>query len=275
MSSVIRGKGTLGNYVQGPVKSTYSRNKGGQTTITYTGAEADIIGLATVYQQSGWETTIEQGPVWKLTVVLSSDINTNPGGNEPEPEPAWEVVGHSIQTNILESKRPFTNFTPSDKSAIEYVLKNPVTAAPFSTILTHQDATTIGNAVIVLNLYKAGVEFKEQFIPTLKRTITVSRNYVPTWELANVGKVVSRAKLIALYDVPAPVQALLPPIGSADNQCSTILDIDNVRLVDTFRGFLESYPTYQTSSNNKVQISQEWVFNKWSAGDDGLYDIVV
>ncbi len=272
MSAVIRGKGGLGNYVIGPSKSTYKFNKGGQTTLTITGAQADITALALDYQLAGWETTIEEGPVWKLTVVNTVDINTNPGGGEPDPLPSWEVVGHSVQINILEAKRPITEFSPDDKAFIEYVLHNPLSAQPFASYLS--SPTTIANAVIVQHLYKAGIEFKQDFIPVVKRTITVSRSYIPVNWTKYVGKVLSKAKLISEYNVPLAVAAILPAVGDADNQCSVTLNVDNVRLLDTFRGFLEQYPTYQTVANNKVQISQEWVFGKWSAGDDGLYDYV-
>ena len=40
----------------------------------------------------------------------------------------------------------------------------------------------------------------------------------------------------------------------------------------TFIGYLQFPAEYQMVSNNKVQITQNWTFNQWSAGTWGLYD---
>jgi hypothetical protein len=41
-----------------------------------------------------------------------------------------------------------------------------------------------------------------------------------------------------------------------------------------YYGWLEHHPTYQSVGSNRVEIAQEWVFNKWLVGEDGFYDVV-
>jgi len=84
--------------------------------------------------------------------------------------------------------------------------------------------------------------------------------------LDNVGKVLSKDRLVNLYLVPNNIAALLP---ASDSQVQT-----DINSIDTFRGYLEGFPTVQTIGNNKYQISQSWSYNKWSAGANGLYDLV-
>jgi hypothetical protein len=40
-------------------------------------------------------------------------------------------------------------------------------------------------------------------------------------------------------------------------------------------GYLEEKPIRQTLANQKVQLEQQWIYGKWVAGPNGLYDVFI
>jgi hypothetical protein len=138
------------------------------------------------------------------------------------------------------------------------------------------------------------------FIPTVKRTITVSNKFDPStigWINQNNGKLVTTDQLISIYGtiqannnnplsaMPTYFNSVLPktlpstiydpitgqPAGTIQQSGffnSTIAPDGIVYFV----GWLQYPSEYQTISLSKIQISQQWVFNKWSASQLGIYD---
>lgn len=269
MANVLRGKIKDGAYVTGPVRSTWKVFKGGQTIVTYTGSKNDIVALATNLQLQGWETTVEEGPVWKCTAVYAVDLTTGGGTTEPEPEPIWEIHAAGWEQNILDCvDRPFIReLDSSTKRRIEYLVKNGFSdTSPIE--INKTNINTIPQALLLYHLMVQGVEGKQVFTPSVSRQIICSRQYNCRWTLDNVGKVLSKNRLISTYNLPTNVAVLLPESDSGIQE-------DQFTHITTFKGYLEQYPIYQTVPSNKAQITQEWVFNKWSVGDNGLYDVVM
>jgi hypothetical protein len=258
--TIIRGDGSL---VEGPINITFQPGKGGTTTRTFTGNETNIRSQATLLAAEGFSTNMTGGPVWTLTATLSGDV-------ENQPTPQWEIIPHEVERDILEcTDRPFIqSLTSTTKDLIEYAIKNPLNHVGLTADGAEADATQFANAWLVYTLMRAGVTARQEFTIAVKRTITVSLQYNPTWSIANVGKIFSRAGLIGAYGIPTNVAALLPVGGSSIENAGSA-----VSPLYVFYGFLEQYPNIVTVSGNKLQISQTWIYNRWSAGDSGLYPV--
>jgi hypothetical protein len=159
--------------------------------------------------------------------------------------------------------RPFiSNLSTETKNRIEYILKVPTTKTDFTSAA---DIAQRPNAKIAYNLMRIGVEGRQEFTIAVKRTLIVSRLYTPIWSLVNNGYVISRSFLIGNYNVDSSTAVFLP------NSTGIQTDANGV---DYMYGYLEQKPTRQTLANNKVQLEQNWIYNKWSAGPRGLYDTI-
>jgi hypothetical protein len=262
-------RGDIANgVVEGQIKINVKPLVGGTTERNFKGKEADIKAKAIELQALGYETTITSGkPAWELIATLPWDISQFT--SEPDPVAVWEVKGHALERSILEctDRDLVSNLSSAVKASIEYKIKNPTSAEPL--IETNADLPMFENAWLVYNLMRAGVESRQEWTIEVTRTITVSKAYSFNWSLANVGKVLSKGSLISVYNVPSQRQNSLPNSSSSITNVGTAADP-----IWVFFGYLEQYPTIQDVSNNKVQISQSWIYNKWSAGAKGLYDVV-
>lgn len=280
--------------IQGIVTTTWNIKSGGQSKVIYKGTEDQVRGIASNAQQDGFEYTITGGHVWTIEITFPLDVIVNDWENEPYPVTAWEISNTSVEQNILELKDRYliANLNATTKKSIESNLKNADSSRPPTGAATQ---TAFVNAQITQNLKFAGVEGRLQFVPTLKRTIIVSNRFNPGWTSNSNLCVMSTQDLVSRYGTAAanfgnPLSALpdflaevmpisLPlfaPDGSgAINQIgftpSAYIGPDGIV---TFVGWLEYPPEYQTISLNKIQVSQQWVFNRWSAGDWGLYTAI-
>src|SRR6266568_1111321 len=246
--------------VQGKVSSNFSRTKGASTTIEYHGTQNQVISNALVFQSyDGWETTIDNplsqgGGSWKLTATYPEDLLT---GNPSTPAPVWTIEPHALERNVLEcTDRAFiADLTTEIKNRIEYVLKVPTTKTDLfpsgSTVNQKLHAQT------AYNLMRVGVEGRQEFTIAVKRTLIVSRLVNVQWALVNNNRVLSKSFLVSDYFVDNATALFMPQSSGVTTDTNGIA---------TMFGYLENRPTRQTLANNKVQLEQQWVYNKWSVG---------
>ena len=281
--------------VQGTISTTWNIKSGGQSQIVYRGREDQVTAIAKNAQQDGFEYQIQGGHIWTITITFPLDVIVNSFSNEPNPIAAWELTSTPVEQNILEAKdrNMIGGLTSDAKKIIEQNLRNPRSVLP--PVPTSNVAGTV-NATVVQNLRFAGVEGKLLFVPTLKRTIIVSNRFNPQWKSDSNGKLFTTEQLVVRYGTAAanggdpksalpdflaqviPISLPLRIVSSANVQ----LYVEQIGYLDlafitsdgivSYVGWLEYPPEYQTISLNKIQISQQWVFNRWSAGPYGLYD---
>jgi hypothetical protein len=229
----------------------YNPRSGGITQEVWSGKREHILPLYTAYAASGWQVQLTTGKaVWEMSATLNQDIVIG----EPDPVPQWEISGHQGQQNVLEcTDRPIiSDLNTKAKATIELMLKNPASDAIYA---ADADTDNIYNSMkTVYDLMATGVEGKQIWSPVVSRTITVNSQYVANWTTNAVGSVLTKPQVVGYYGVPYWVENLMPN--------STNINTDT-NGVTTMWGYLEQYPTYRNVGNNKVQISQQWVYNKW------------
>lgn len=247
---------------QGPTTYRWKPFVGGSTQTSWEGDWTLIVSQTLVYRHAGWETeSIYNGNnKGTLTATLNSDLTIN-----TDPNIIWEIQDTPSQQSILEATdRPIVaNLSTTTKAAIEAQIKSPEKTIP---LITNDTISELDNALKVYNLMRIGLESKLSHIITVRRTIIVPYQYTPTWTLANVEKVLSKNAFVSEYLVPNYLIPILP-----DSDSSIQIDQNGV---ETFKGFLVHFPNYTTTSQNKVQVTQDFVWFKWSAGPNGLYDVV-
>lgn len=257
------------------VISTWDPKNGPGTEITYDGTETDVLNKAAELQGLGYSTKITKGagsPVYKMVATIAAAID---GGVVPPPEEdstSWELTPHSVEQGIFECGRPFIYGIPSNvKAAIEAKIKNPQNENLFLVpVDSLTDQALINKAFHVYALKQAGADGRQIFSVSLRRSMTVSREYNVNWSIEDVNYVLSNNYLISKVNVPLSIRGLMPATGTANE---TVV-IDNLTTtLNYYFGWLEMHPTYQISGNDKYNLSQEWVWNKWLTGDGGYYDI--
>jgi hypothetical protein len=265
---VVRGSNT---WTQNSIESTSDPRNGDTTTVTGTAmTQADASAKATYYRNLGWSVSIKQrgaGDTWTVTATYNSDVITDPT-EVRIPDTQWEVLSSDFQSNILESTdRAFIkDLSTQTKTRIEAAIKLGLPQDNVPQLTTVADVAQLPNALALYNLMRIGVDCRQNFTTLLKRTVTVSTRFNISWSLTNNDKVLSKSNLANSYLVPLWVQRLMP-----ESSYDIETDINGVA---RFWGYLEYQPSYQSVSGNRVQISQEWVYNNWSAGAKGLYDVV-
>ncbi len=268
MSVIYKGS----KLVQGPTTYTWKIGVGGSTRLSYTGAQQEIINQANYLQGLGYETVVTSGPLWTLEATIDIDLSKNPGTSEPEPTPQWELIPNQYIEDLFESTDIFSAELPAPlRSSIELKLKNPENTVNITipeSMLTPENIQK-SNRIYVYK--QMGVDGRRLYAVGLKRSIVVSDKYNVKWSIINVNKVWNTNTLISTYNVPTVFISLLP---ASRTEYKTIkMDDNSNNDVEIFYrwGWLESHPVYQLVSNNRVQISQEWVYGKYIMDASGDY----
>jgi len=278
--------------IKGITTSEWNPKTGGLSNTKFVGTQAEIISLANQCQTKGYEYKISGGAKWTIDVTYPVDIIVNSINAEPVPLTIWEFAYQQVDQNLYECKDRIIagSLNSSDILAIDNKLRSNenLTSIPYS------DPNNSGFGTIVYNLKKSGVEGRQKFIPILKRTIVTSNNNVGNISL-NTGytsQLFTTPALLATYNnsinplsnMPLSITNQLPtslpityyPNGTATSPVTATAAsgfiFDYATLLSYFVGWLQYPIEIQTISINKVQISQYWIFNQWSAGKYGLYD---
>lgn len=278
MSATIRGQQTL---IEGVSVSTWKIATGGNTVRNFTGTQTDVVNKALELQAQGYETEITSGPVYKLKATVTYDTNTNPGNTEPEPEPIWELVSTPKDVDLLECDdlTIIKKLSTATKEAIRTRVREQDSVIPIlgADQLDNTYASVLPYAERTYALMQSGLEARHTFDLALKRSIIVSRNYNLNWSITYSNWVLSTTRIIALYNVPVVLRSLLPSSNWSKVYINTPTpDTAGTNYLDFFGGWLEQHPNYRTVANNKVEISQEWIYKeRWSAGTErGIYPIL-
>lgn len=252
----------------------------GTTTKKYTsGAKSDIIALAQFYANYGATIDIEEGPVYQITIGLPYDEFAYLD-EDPTKYALWEVIPNAIERDIFEvgifspdvQNGPIVQYrrtvNNTIKGAIEQAYKNPM-----MTVNLIQNKAWAGSQYIAENflaLKRLKADAVQGFTQTLKRTLIIntlaSQAYDPISEgnPGLVNPVVSAGNLISLYNIPLNIQVHMLPSYSRQRSVS---GQDSVTLVG-LAGYLVKKPTYQQVTPNKIQLTQEFVWDEWL---DSLY----
>ena len=289
-NSVLQGVIKLAE-VTGTVTSTWNPRSGGNSKIIVKGTQVQITSLAQECQAAGLEYNITGGHIWTIEIIYYIDIVTNQFDHEPAPISFWEMNYHQIDRSILElTDRPFiAALKSSSKIAIENALKNTIPSAKAP--VGPDDTIHSREAKLTYNLKLIGIEGRAQFVPTIKRTAIMSTGYnlsnVAGWNNSFLNStVMSTSDFLRRYNVGNPLGTVPAFIQS---QLPYTLDVYDVRDdttkkrsgftiskdgIVTFIGWLQFPIDTQQIAINKVQATQTWVFNQWSAGSFGLYDVL-
>jgi len=239
--------------VESAIQYTTKVDGSGNTTRTFIGTEAEIRALQPLYRYSGYDTQVDQGPPWKLTATLAYSLLTNQQGQEPEPEAQWTLQNNSGEQDIMEADIWVSNkCSNTTKKAIRNHIANPGKNIPY--ILPGQSEDEKNAATLLANFILIGADKRHSNTLTVARSITVSKNYVTNWSFEHANKVWSKQTLINNTNCPWWVQILLPESTHAFHQAPGVY---------VNKGYLAGYPNYQTVAGNKVQISQDWIYNYW------------
>lgn len=279
MATIYRGE----PIIEAPMVATWQIGIGGQTKRTFYGTEAEITSKSLELQIAGYETEVTTGPYWTLVATINIDLVNNPGGEggvEPEPVPQWELIPHVIQQDIFDTQRPFVLGLPNNvKESIEAKLKNPQNTSIFVVPPKVRSADWINKALRIYVYKRLGVEARQIYTVALKKSIIVSAQYNLQWSVDFVGTVLSNSRITSRYAPPSVITNILPPTYATtetvpvDQITAGGVGIGDAQVVVPFYyGWLEQHPSYQTVANNRIQISQEWVWGKYIVGTNGLYD---
>lgn len=263
--AVIRGEKNL---IQTETKLSTDPKNNGSTVYSFTGDETLVRNKALQMVAAGYAVDIQpDGPFWNLNCTINYNAEDNPG--EVEPSSQWELILNGEEEGILESDRPIiTGLTTKTKTAIEYKVKHPESKALWVEKERVTNTAYMAVAGEIYALMASGVKSRRIFTQTLKRTITVSTRFNVSWLQDTAGKVLSTGVMIGRYAIPAQVAVLLKPTstvvlnqndGNAYNQIQCVY------------GWLDNGVSYRLSSQDKIQISQEWLYNKWATA---LYDVI-
>jgi hypothetical protein len=276
-----------------PATQTRKRGEGVNTTRTWFGKESDIVAKENEMYVLGYQTEITSGggdgsPKWVLRATKEVAALSDPDNEEPEePEPVWSLHPHVSVQSIFEIDRPLINdMDYQTRTRIEAKLKNPerytLEFVDHLASYTDDQYHNLQNQAARVYHYKnLGIDGKEFITLTLRRSIVVPNTFRSlTWSVANVGKVLSTTRLLANVEPFPPPECYVSILPASVYENKEVYvegyfaDVAGQMIIPGYWGWLERYPTADEVGAGKIQISQEWTYNKWLVGDDGFYDVV-
>ena len=293
-NSIIQGAIKLG-IVEGVTTSTWNPRSGGTSKSVFKGTQAQITSLAQDAKTYGWEYSIQGGHVWTLEITFPWDIIVDQTEGQSNPLFIWELVNTPFERDIFDlTERKFIGaLTIQSKNQIDTKLKTNDQTSPAWAGLDGQNLDNMVDATVAFNLKRSGVRGKQGIVQSLRRTFIVPNDYnlASLVTATNDMKLLTKAQLISfatagnggnvLNNIPAVISNAMPASLPLTVYVSPGVYTLNPAVIgwsmdkngiNTFVGYLQYPPEYHMVSNNTVQATQHWVFNKWSAGDWGLYD---
>ncbi len=263
-------------------ESSWNARTGGQTKIISKGSKEKILGTIKEAKNFGWEYSLIVGHVWQSEVIVPWDWLVD--GDEPPPGFVWENGFTPYEVDLFEVQRPLISvLTTATKDKIELALKN---TSKRTDVTDSNNFSAITEANIVFNLKRSGVQTRQDFLPTIKRTFMVGNSFditglvFPQFD----NKVFTKAELLQTYDrpsvfiqaMPISVKNLMPntlPVADSKGVIRpvTAYSVDKSAIV-TFTGWRQ-YPVESSpASLTKTTYVQQWILNSWSCGSFGLYE---
>ena len=286
---------TSGAITLAPRLVSYAANTLATTTHIYsTPVYADITGLADYFADWGCSYTIAEGPTHTITVQCPWDTITSEDFVVSEyASDQWELVPQQGFKNLLYSgilANPFVAPNVSDgnlqvlpltlQSTVQIANKSGYGYLNITGSLTPEQQTQYASFVPAANktlIYmKLGIEGTPQFTQILKRTavipITNPQNaFLTAADLEHYGLnangtinfIYSTPDLLNTYPIPADTvgKFMLPSFS----QQMGVVNLDPIHYA-TYAGWLVKPPSLQFIGRNKMQITQEFVWDLWAEG---------
>lgn len=253
-------------------KSTFTTNTLGTTTKVYRNSDyGDIVILAQFYASYGATVDIEEGPTYTLTVTLPYDEIANLD-SDPTIYALWEIVPNSIERSIFDigiyspdsiggvianERRIINN---EIKAAVEYASRNPATTVNLIRNSAYASQQYLAQNYLALTRLKA--ENVLSFTQTLKRSLIIhnqSQLVADPIDTTGAPVVVAKDDLARLYSIPEYVKSRML---SSYGKWKSVKNQDSVELL-ALAGYLVKPPTQQYVTPNKIQITQEFVWDEW------------
>lgn len=271
---------------------SFTPNTLGTTTHIYTSPKyEDIIALADYFADWGCSYTVQEGPNLSINVqapwdtVSSQDWNISLFASEQ-----WEIIPQQGSKSILQAGQLADPFTPPNVSSSNYivlpdVLKIAVKYAKDNNTAINLSGSRMSSASLAtmsqympyaqstLDYLRMGVESIPSYTQILKRTATIDKNNINRAfqkeidEARNsinaqgtINYILSTQDLIQKFSIPADtVGAFLLP------SYSKRLSVTNVDTSEVYvsAGWLVKPPTLTFIGRNKLQLTQELVWDEW------------
>lgn len=274
---------------------SYAPNTLGSTTQVYSSPKYDdMIALARYFADWSCSYTIQEGPIHTMTVVCPWDTVTSQDWfTSLYASEQWELVPNQSMKELKHAGIIWDAFQPIGSSAANYQIipaylktavdqakKNDTLLSLNSSNLTAAQITNLNKymptAEVILLYNRMGVEGVPQYTQTLKRTAVIDkRNKNQAFNMAadtvqnsnsNIGSInyiISTKSLKDSYCLPndGVGQFLLPSYMKRNY----ITNTDTIE-VYSYAGWLVKPPIFQFIGRNKVQLTQEFVWDEWLGG---------
>ena len=292
-------RGIINNqYVKGIATTSWNPRSGGLSKVVFRGNQETIVPVASMCKDAGYEYALTTGHVWVLEVTAPYDVVTDPTAQD-QPLAIWEVTNTPFEKDIFElGDRPFNaDLNQATISQIEKKLRNPDQVAyPYTTSDKVPGDVAI-NATVAYNLKAIGVHGRQAAITTIRKTMIISNQFTPTDTATFLHpkydyQIFTKPYWTLVYDTNTdrfPLNLVPQVMWDALPQYLTVAKWNNdqpptatltqtqgynmdAKGIVTYIGYLQFPAEFQMVSFNKVQVTQNWSFNQWSAGPWGLYD---
>ncbi len=261
MSNVLHGFTSAATEL--PPKFDWDKTRGATTTRSYKGTPAQILALETAFKFAGWNTSVTEGAVWTLEASLAAD-DRNGSPQSDTPTDLWELSANKTEKDVLSSNITVVkNLSAEDKAFLRAIMdgkEDPqdwdLTSAE-STPDWSGDSTQQARADQLFFAIVAGMKSRNINVPTLRHTMTASRDYEFQSALTGVGEIFSKAALGRAEQIPSWIFNNLP----ADPASNPFTRTDGIHV---FTGWNKSYPQIQVAAFSKSQIITEWEYGEWA-----------
>lgn len=248
--SVIRGS-TL---VEGPYKEQYSPSKGGIVSRNWTTNYTNGVTLCNSLANDGYEytfTQLQQGGLWRVEATIGNDI----------PVYTWEFDAEQVERDLLNatSVSSVNLLSIANKQVLQYAMRNiedlrGELPTPTGNNLTQAEIDAFYQ---IWRHIVAGQRAVIEYVPIVRRSYIVSSQYQITDSKLYVNQPHSKDTLINVEGLPAQYWDIVEDSGP--DTIGIAGETINVNW-----GWLKKYPKIELVSNNRTQISQEWVYNAYS-----------
>ena len=275
-----------------PRKVSYSSTALGSTTHIYTSPYyTDIAALADYFADWSCAYEIQEGPLHTITVSLPWDTITNEdfyvslyASENWEISPVMDtmpLLNRGILTQSYSSGYVHQVLPDIFKVAVQRALDNKsdfVTGLSSGSAYSSSYATYLPLMQKTLNYLRGGIEGVPAFSQVLKRTAVIDKrnsnkafqtaadiSYFGVNSQGSLNFIYSSRDLMNTYAIPYDtVGSFMLPSWTKP---ITISGVDAMT-INTYAGWLVKPPSSQFISRNKVQLTQEFVWNEYA---DGLY----
>jgi hypothetical protein len=279
-----------------PRRVSFAANTLGQTAQSFTTPNyQDLNDLADFFSDLGYSYTIDEGPVHTMVVTVPFDTITDEDFYETLYDSTqWELIPNTGQKSLLYAgiladsfDLPGTDNTIVLPVAIQGAMANALANnLPAFTVPTNNPAIAAAYASCsaaanqIFQYLRAGIEGVPSYTQTLKRTAVVDvNNRVGAFQLSidqqtqfaqtsgSYNYLMATADLVAQYEITPTVAAFMLP---AYSKVYGIVGIDPYTY-SVYAAWLIKPVSAQFIGQNKVQLTQEFVWDEWASG---LYTIL-